>query len=240
MMVIWTASSAAVMGVAGAGHCALMCGGIAGLASSDGPGGRHSEGRLLLRLVATSAGRVSSYAIAGALVGALGGTLDSALPVARVSWVLRIAAGLLMVGVGLGLAGATTVMRPIEWAGYAVWRRLSFLASRLLPVRSMAGAVMLGLVWGWLPCGLVYAAVALASTTGSAWEGAVTMVAFGVGTIPMLLALGRTGAFVARHARTKAVRRFAAVAMMALGLLQVTVAGRSVSSPAVPACHRSY
>jgi sulfite exporter TauE/SafE len=241
MTVAAIVSSALLMGIVGSGHCTLMCGGLVGLASSAPVNGATSVARTQLRRVAaSSAGRIVSYAMAGAAAGAVGGGLTSALALERLPWALRFFAGALMISVGLRLAGFTGAMRPLEWLGHALWKVISVLALKVATVKSTPSAFAFGLLWGWLPCGLVYAALALAGTTGSAPEGALAMAAFGIGTLPMLATLGWTGALVTRHARTRWVRYVAAAAMLALGALQMAAAGRSLWSPATtPACHHA-
>jgi hypothetical protein len=232
-------SSALLMGLAGSGHCTAMCGGLVGLASSatSSPEPRRPRAQFR-RIAASSAGRLLSYAMAGGGAGAAGGGLASMVAAERLPWALRLLAGALMISVGLHLAGLTKALRPVEWLGHVVWGRISGTALRFSVVRSTSGAFVFGLLWGWLPCGLVYAALALASATGSAAHGALAMTAFGVGTLPMLVALGWTGAFATRHARSARVRWLAAAAMLLLGLVQVAAAGRSMRSAATPpACH---
>jgi hypothetical protein len=162
------------------------------------------------------------------------------LAMARLPWVLRIIAGVLMIAVGLRLAGLASALRSMEWLGHAVWGRVSGFASRLALARSLAGTFVFGLIWGWLPCGLVYSALAIAVTTGSAWGGAAAMTAFGVGTLPALATLIWTGSVVKRYARTREARWVAAAAMLLLGTIQIAVAGRSLfSRDAAPTCHQA-
>ena len=107
---------------------------------------------------------------------------------------------------GLYLAGWWRGLAALERAGSLVWRRIEPVGRRLLPVRSPAGALVLGLLWGWLPCGLVYSALAWAFASGGAGQGALVMLAFGAGTLPTLLALGGAGTWLVRMARTAKVR----------------------------------
>ncbi|MGA2449463.1 MAG: sulfite exporter TauE/SafE family protein [Polyangiaceae bacterium] len=232
-------SSALLMGVVGSSHCTLMCGGLVGLASSAPVGKAPSLTRTQLqRHIASHAGRIVSYAMAGAVVGATGGGLKAVLGSDRLPWALRLVAGAVMILVGLHLAGFPGAIRVLEWPGHLLWRRISGLALRVAAARSTSAAFAFGLLWGWLPCGLVYAALALAGTTGSAPSGALAMVAFGVGTFPMLAMVGVTGAIVTRHTRARWVRLVAAAAMLVLGAVQIEAAGRSmVASASAPACH---
>ena len=220
--------SALIMGLLGSTHCVVMCGGVVAMTCSAVPLARR--GRLLAQLpllLAYNAGRIASYALAGAVAGALGARLASFGLVAGAQLGLRLVAGVAMVLVGLYVAGLARALRWLERAGEPAWKRVLPLARRLVPVRSLAAALGLGLLWGWMPCGLVYAALGGAVTSGSALAGAITMVAFGAGTLPTLLAMGSTAGVLARLARTGWVRRAAGAALIVLGCIQVTRAGMS-------------
>jgi sulfite exporter TauE/SafE len=173
-----------LVGLLGAGHCAGMCGGIVGALSAQ-PGGA----RLTLHL-AYSSGRIASYAAAGAIAGTAGGLgalLGGALPV---QLALYVAANAMLVLLGLYLAGVSSLLNRLEPVGRALWHRLQPLGRSLLPVDSAAKALAVGALWGWIPCGLVYAVLASALFAGSAVKGAALMAAFGLGTLPTLLAAG--------------------------------------------------
>jgi sulfite exporter TauE/SafE len=182
-------------GLASGVHCVAMCGGI--VAAFDGRAANPHSGRVIpiraksdwqMRL-AFNAGRISTYAVAGAAAGLLGAAAyaASALPAQSV---LYVAANIMLVLMGLHLAGAGRVLGRLEELGSPLWRRLQPLAARLLPARTPARAYAAGLVWGWLPCGMVYAALAGAMLAGSAARGALAMTAFGLGTLAFLLAAG--------------------------------------------------
>lgn len=214
--------SALLMGVLGSAHCVVMCGGVVGMTCTAIP--LQQRGRpasQLPLLLAYNAGRIASYAAAGAAAGALGATIASFGLVEASQLGLRLAAGALMIAVGFHVAGPGRALRWIERAGAPLWRRVAPLAKRLVPVTTPLRAMGLGLLWGWLPCGLVYAALGGAVTSGSAAGGAATMAAFGLGTLPMLLAMGSAAALVARVARTGWVRLAAGVALVAFGCFQV-------------------
>ncbi len=186
MALIATLSAGAfAVGLLGGGHCLGMCGGI--VASLGSSSGLHPAWAIRL---AYNAGRVGSYALAGALVGGLGGAgllLGNLLPVQIAFYVL---ANLLLVGLGLYLAGWTGLIARIEGPGRRLWARLQPLAARLVPARSPGQGLALGALWGWIPCGLVYSILGTALLTGSAAGGAMVMLAFGAGTLPNLLAAG--------------------------------------------------
>ncbi|HZU85319.1 MAG TPA: sulfite exporter TauE/SafE family protein [Polyangiaceae bacterium] len=233
-------ASALAMGFLGSGHCVGMCGGLVAMACSALPGA--SRGRPIAQipyLLAYNGGRIASYAAAGAAGGAAGATLASHGSFAVGSLALRAVAGGFMVAVGLQVAGLARPLAWLEQAGERAWRRLAPAARRLVPVRSPWQALALGMLWGWMPCGLVYAALAGAVTSGSALRGAAVMAAFGVGTLPALVAMGHAAALGARLARSTWGRRAAGAAVVALGLVQIGHVGRvwPRGAGATPPCH---
>jgi sulfite exporter TauE/SafE len=215
-------AAAFLMGLLGSTHCAFMCGGVVAMGCSAVPPLRRPSPRAQLRYhLGYNLGRITSYATAGAIAGAMGMALASIGAVERAQLALRCVAGAIMLAVGLYIAGVGPALRWVERAGAPLWRLVSPLARRLVPVRSVGGALALGLVWGWLPCGLVYGALAAAVATGSAVDGALTMLAFGLGTLPMLLMMSTAGALAARAAAVRQVRVFAGLVVVSLGVVQV-------------------
>jgi sulfite exporter TauE/SafE len=152
---------------------------------------------------------------------------------------LRIAAGVLMIALGLYLAGWTRALRWAERAGEPVWRRVAPLARKLVPVRTPGQALALGLLWGCMPCGLVYAALAASVTSGSLMGGAATMAAFGLGTLPTLVAMGSATALVTRLARNRRIRIAAGVVVTVFGAAQIASTGAAWAAAdrsGVPTC----
>jgi len=194
-------TAAFALSLLGGVHCAGMCGGFIGALQLHRPLGVPP----LAFAGAYHLGRVVAYCAAGVAVGSLGGPLFAAhvLPLQIVLLVLGSTA-LVLVGVSLLWPGF--VMRPLEVLGARAWRLLQPLAGRLLPPRSLPGAVLAGFVWGWIPCGMVYAALPLALLAGSAAQGAVVMLAFGLGTLPNLLLLDLGLSRIGASARWRAVR----------------------------------
>jgi sulfite exporter TauE/SafE len=181
--------TALVVGLAGGVHCMAMCGGIvAALSLRDDPKGPASL--RVIRQIAYGLGRVTSYAAAGALAGAVGGLAFHFQHLLPIQIVLLVVANALVVALGLTLAGFRSWMRPLERVGLVVWGALRRVGVRLAPARTPAGAFAVGLAWGWIPCGLVYGVLATALVSGGAARGAAVMAAFGVGTLPNLLAAG--------------------------------------------------
>ena len=172
-----------LVGLLGGTHCVGMCGGIVSALSMGGQAGWGLH-------LAYNAGRILSYAVAGAIAGALGAASLGLAGQVPVRMVLYFFANLMLVALGLYLIGLSGALALTERAGQALWRRVQPLTRRFLPVRGAAQAFPLGVLWGWLPCGLVYSALASALTAGSAGRGAAMMLAFGLGTLPNLLLAG--------------------------------------------------
>lgn len=227
--------SALLMGLLGSTHCAVMCGGVVSVLSGGlvQLGTKKSASSPAIQL-AMSLGRVTMYALFGAALGGLGSMLDrfEALRAAQVA--LRLGAGVLMVLVGLYMSGAFTKLRAIEKVGLPVWRKVEPLAKRLLPVRTVPAAFALGLTWGFMPCGLVYGALGLAVATGKTSDGAATMLAFGLGTLPMMLAVGAFSRLVAKLAAALWVRRAAGLAIVFFGAVNVATATAQAGVADVP------
>jgi len=182
-----------LVGLLGGGHCMAMCGGIVGaLTTPPKPTAAvqpSASPRWILHL-AYNLGRISSYTLAGALLGAVGSLgllFERWLPV---QLTLYVAANLMLVALGLYLMGMPRLLQPIERLGQRGWRYIQPLTRRFLPARSPAQALPLGMLWGFLPCGMVYSALTTALMSGSALQGASLMLAFGLGTLPNLLLAG--------------------------------------------------
>ena len=202
-----------LVGLLGGVHCVGMCGGIVSALSVNTvrlPG--HSNRSELPVHLAYNLGRVASYTVAGAAMGALGSLgllLENFLPVQLTLYVL---ANLMLVALGLYLTGVTAALGFLERLGQRLWHRFQPLTRRFLPVRSPAQALPLGMLWGFLPCGMVYSVLTTALLSGNAVRGAGLMLAFGLGTLPNLLLAG----LLAKHLRDLTRRK---VVRLASGLL---------------------
>jgi len=210
-----TLVTALLAGLLGSAHCAAMCGGIA-TALGTVPGAARARRPLHLYHL----GRIASYASAGAVAGALGAAAGFAFEISRWSEVLRLATATMVVVIGLDLAlsGSTRgrwLKLPERW-GARLWRRLAPLTHASLPASASARALALGLLWGWLPCGLVYSVLLAAAVAGSAAGGAATMLVFGLGTIPAMAGLSYAGARLPRPGGSLA--RLLGAALVACGL----------------------
>jgi len=228
--------SALAMGLLGSTHCVVMCGGVVGVLSGGlvqlGKDPRAARRAGARRALAYNAGRITSYATAGAIAGGLGALVDRVPALRGAELGLRLGAGLLMLGLGTYLAGVWHRFASIEKIGLPLWRRIEPVAKRFLPARTVPASLALGALWGWMPCGLVYAALALALGTGSALGGAAAMLAFGLGTLPTLLTMGAFAARVAQATRLAWVRRASGVAIVLFGALHVAAASAQIAQAA--------
>ena len=166
-----------------------------------------------------NAGRISSYMMAGAIAGgAAGGAASLAASSAWQAGAYWIA-NLLLVGFGLYLMNAWAGFARIEKIGAFIWRRLAPFTRSLLPIDSPQKALASGMVWGWLPCGMVYTALMMAMLSGSAASGAAMMLAFGLGTLPALLSMGMLGARLQGWIRQRSVRVASGLVVLSFGLI---------------------
>lgn len=211
-------ATAFVIGLLGGVHCMAMCGGVVAALGMRSPGASAGSGTAVWRQLGYNAGRMTTYtglgAVAGGL-GALGLRAPHALPV---QVLLLVAANAIVILLGLSLAGVGGATRFLERAGGVVWRGVRKLGGRIAPANSALGAVAAGLVWGFLPCGLVYGVLATAIAAGSAARGALVMAAFGLGTLPNLLAAGLAAETLSRWVRGPRLRLAAGIAVVLLGV----------------------
>lgn len=202
-----------MVGLLGGGHCVGMCGGIVGALGLNT--GRHN---ILLHL-AYNSGRLVSYTLAGTLAGLVGAT---SLYLLKDQWLLRLAlftlANAMLLALGLYLLGLPRFLAPLERGGQRLWLLIQPLTRRWLPVQSVAQAFPLGLLWGWLPCGLVYSALVTALSSGSAVKGGLAMLCFGLGTLPNLLLAGLMASRLRDFLRRPVIRRVAGSLVISFSL----------------------
>jgi uncharacterized protein len=202
-----------LIGLLGGVHCIGMCGGIVGALTLQTP----RRARAWSMHLAYSAGRIASYATAGAIMGLIGGAglmFNHILPVQLLFYVL---ANLVLIGLGLYLAGLNNRLARLESLGGWLWRRVQPYSVRFLPADTAVKAFALGTLWGWLPCGLVYSVLATALVSGSAARGASVMLAFGLGTLPNLLLAGMAFKRLREITANRRLRLVAGVLVAAFG-----------------------
>ena len=205
-----------LIGLLGGTHCVSMCGGIVGALTLQvhTPGGKPQWPLHL----AYNVGRVATYTLLGCAVGLLGSVgllYDGMLPVQLTLYVL---ANLMLIALGLYLTGFTRLLAPIERGGHVLWRRIQPLTRHFLPARSVRQALPLGMLWGFIPCGLTYSILATALVTGSGTRGAGLMLAFGLGTLPNLLLAGMLFKRFRDFTRNRTVRIVSGVLVLGFGL----------------------
>ena len=230
-----------LVGLAGSVHCVGMCGGIVS-AFSVAPSARPAfpvavvtlaaprAAESLLRIAAYNTGRIGSYASAGALAGGLAGGVTTLAGLTAWQAGGYWLANLMLVLLGLYLTGVWPALARIEQVGQGLWRRLRPLMGRILPLDTPVKMLALGALWGWLPCGMVYSVLATAMLTGSAAHGAAVMLAFGLGTLPMLAAMGMAGASLRAALQRRAVRLAAGLLVLGFGVLGMLRASGGVSA----------
>jgi len=202
------------VGLLGGVHCLGMCGSIVGILTGQLP----KEGKRWQFHLAYNGGRIASYTLAGALVGALGQIgllLRDEVPVQLLLFALS---SLMLVSLGLYVAGFWNVVRHIEQIGTGLWQKIQPLTRRLFPVSSPIEALLLGALWGWLPCGLVYSVLITALASGHAGRGALIMLFFGIGTLPNLLIFGLFWERCRHWVQSPKVRRAVGLVIMGFGL----------------------
>lgn len=209
----WAAIFTAFMlGLLSSAHCVGMCGGIMGaLTMAVPPEARQRRFALLLTY---NLGRVASYCFMGLLVGMFG---QGFVELGGAGW-LRILAGLLLIAMGLYLANWWRGLRYLEAGGRYLWAYLQPLGKPLMPVNSLPKALLLGALWGWLPCGLVYSALVYAMSQGAAVNAALLMLAFGLGTLPAVLATGLAAQQFARLLQQRHIRWGFALLIIGFGM----------------------
>jgi sulfite exporter TauE/SafE len=208
-------SAAFFAGLFGGVHCAAMCGGIVAACVA-----RRADGAFAWRRVlAYNMGRITSYAAAGAVAGALGHAGMALRGTALTHHLLLALAGSAMIVIALYISGFQRAVRMLEAAGAVMWRYVHPWSRAFLPADTALRAVGLGLVWGWLPCGMVYAALMTAVASADAGWGAAIMLAFGLGTLPNLLAVAMLADRLRGALRGRVHRLTAAAALGTLGIV---------------------
>ena len=211
--------AAFLTGLLGGAHCVGMCGGIVAAMSMQAPGPDAAGRRQPFAFhLAYNAGRVASYVLVGALAGLVGSAAflsDSLLPLQKG---LYLVAQVVLILLGLYLAGLNQSVLVLERAGGALWRGVQPLLGRLLPIRTLGQALAAGAAWGWLPCGLVYSVLVSALAAGGPTRGGLLMFAFGLGTLPNLLLMGWAAERLRALTRRRWLRRGAGLVVAGFGV----------------------
>ena len=214
-MLEFTLMSAFLVGLLGGGHCIGMCGGIVSAVSMHLP---HQKSKSIL-LFSYNAGRIISYTIAGVIAGLVGASsffLQHVLPIQHVLYGIS---SLMLITLGLYLAGIWHGITYLENIGKFIWKTLQPYSKRYIPVQNFKQAFLLGSLWGWLPCGLVYSVLIAAIATGNALNGGLLMLAVGLGTLPTLLTIGMTAVKLKSLLQNIWMRRASGLLVISFGLL---------------------
>jgi len=229
--------SAFIIGLIGSGHCIAMCGGITTMLTSALPSSNKYDSQQIpvnnqnntfrknnktILVVCYNLGRIASYALIGAIVGFTGSIAakNIGMPLAG----LRIFSAIFIVLLGLYLGQWLMWLNRIEALGKHLWRYISPLASKAIPVNSPLKALTLGAVWGWLPCGLVYSTLTWALASGNMLTGASIMIFFGLGTLPALLTLSIGMGSIKNNLVKPTLRKTMALVLISFGIYSFIVA----------------
>jgi len=205
------------VGFLGSTHCMPMCGGIVGILSQQG----DSKPKNLSNSLAYNTGRILSYSFIGLLAGLIGQLTLSPIGTESLIIISRLLTSVFMLSFGFYLLGWLNFLSHLERAGQGIWKRVSPLSRKVLPIRNKRSAFILGLIWGWLPCGLVYSALAWSLASANPVNGALIMLCFGLGTLPMLLSMGVASEKLLARRRSATVRRIAGGLIIAFALINL-------------------
>lgn len=226
-----TLSAALLSGLAGSGHCLAMCGGLAGALGMRARAGAGTRFGAVRSATLYHLGRLGGYALAGLLFGLLGAGLASVLDFGRLAATLRLAAGLLVVLIALRTLFSWNLLGGIEQVGARFWRTVQPLARHTTRAGDVGGPLLLGLLWGWLPCGLVYSMLLIAALSGDALQGAAVMLAFGLGTLPSMLTSSVLAAQLHRLLQARRARQISGIVLLAFGVWLVMAALKPMHGP---------
>ena len=214
--------AAGLAGLLGGLHCTAMCGGWVALTSMKNPADKNvllPATTLLAGNIASHAGRMLSYVLVGASLGAIGGAAY-AIEWQSVQRALYVGANVMLLALAFSMAHGSRAS-ALEGVGLAAYRRLLPAVRPLLARHGLAARFVLGMVWGMTPCALVYGVLPIALLAGGAMEGALVMLAFGLGTLPNLLAAGialRSVGSIARYSHWRPVAGAIVAIFAAVGL----------------------
>jgi sulfite exporter TauE/SafE len=213
--------SAWLVGALGGVHCIAMCGGLlSAVAARDANrvATLRPAAEIARRQFAYHAGRLATYALLGALFGAAGAATLGAVSVLPLQRALYVAANVLVVLLGASLAFRAATLAPLQQAGLRAFAPVLRGLQPLLLRPGASGRIALGFAWGFMPCAMIYGVLPLALLSGGAWQGAAVMLAFGLGTLPNLLAVGVLLARTRRLLSARALRHAGAAVLIAFGL----------------------
>lgn len=200
-------------------HCLGMCGGIIGALALGVKQDAQIDTMDKFRYsLAYNTGRISSYAIAGAVAGYAGQHVITAIMPVSGHLLLQVIAAVILVFIGLHIAGYLSRFRYIEVIGMHIWKYLQPLSKNFLPVSNIGQAFIIGMIWGWLPCALVYSMLLWSLSAGDTYTGSLLMVSFGLGTLPGMVTAGIIGGSLLQFMKYKSVRTWAGIIIIIFGI----------------------
>jgi len=209
-----------LMGFLGGVHCLGMCGGVVAMLTAGlDPQTRGNPRKIALFHLNYNLGRILSYVLMGALFGLFGSLLTQSLQMNTLDTSLRIFSGVLMIMVGLYIGNWSSSIQILEKIGSKFWALLQPLTQRFLPIKNLRSAFFTGLLWGGIPCGLVYGALSFAIISGSATQGGMIMLAFGLGTLPSLLLMASLSTKLTYLIQKSWVRKASGLIIIILGVV---------------------
>ncbi len=223
--------AAFMIGILGAGHCIAMCGGISGAIAHANT--QSSPQATSLAPLFYNLGRITSYTLIGAIVGytaQIGLNFGAGYDLLVI---LRFVSGITLILIGLYIAQLNSAILQLEKIGRLVWRYIQPLARQFMPLKTPYHAFPLGFLWGWLPCGLVYSALTLALSTGSAFESALTMFAFGLGTFPIMFLVGNLSSKFTGLIRNSKFKKISGLLLVLFGLHVIYIALVQLSASSI-------
>ncbi len=208
--------SAFIIGLLGGSHCVVMCGGIVSAISLP-----SSNTSPFVRSLFYNLGRISSYTFIGALFGGIGYALGFLGDIKTIQLGLSLFSAIILILMGLYITGWLNWLVKIELLGKRIWQKIEPLGRRWIPIEHHHQAYLVGAIWGWLPCGLVYSVLIWSLSAGSAINGALLMLAFGLGTLPNLLAMGWFSQTLTGLLHKQWVKQVAGLVIIAFALVQL-------------------
>lgn len=212
--------SAFIIGLLGSGHCIVMCGGISTmLTTAISDQARHKK---IMIVFAYNFGRIATYSLIGAIVAS-----TSSMAAKNIGFpvvILQTIAGVFLIFLGLYLGQWLMWLSRIEYLGKKVWRHLSPLTKKFIPIKNVKSALALGALWGWLPCGLVYSTLTWSLASADALNGALIMLFFGLGTLPALLSISLGTLSVKSLLTQPLFRKVSAILVILYGIYSILIA----------------
>ncbi len=204
--------SAFMIGIMGASHCLVMCGGLSAAMGLN---------QSFLATLTYNAGRIISYSIAGLLLGSLGYLLTSSFDAILIS--LRFISGIMLILLGLYIARWYMGLTAIEKVFGLFWKLIAPVAQKKMTQKGLVARFTSGMLWGWLPCGLVYSTLTYAAAQASPVSSMLTMLSFGLGTLPALLLSAGLSQQISQLVKHKLSQKIAGIALISFGMHTVYI-----------------